>query len=249
VDDIYAFVSAENTFIENVQLLKQQSPTLVDAYYALMLREPADLQRVNEVAASTVSLPEISDSVHTQINELPPAERHRLSEVYCEKFGKRFMEDIFDTTQYMSFTLFNLDTCLAGTRDDYKETELNFYLHEHTYPGIIYSSLKRYAFHKALDALTDPTFQRPKDLQGYPHGRDALMLALDLKIADFSVNNNDYKILITDLIAKTKLNDEHFKRLHRLKVEHFLLFEEIASFQPQIRKAVEYPLAIYKTHY
>ncbi|TPH12497.1 hypothetical protein [Litorilituus lipolyticus] len=248
IDDIFSYVSAENSFVDNVHMLKQQSLTLVDAYYAKMERESADTQRVDAIAASTSSLQDIPFTVSAQINELTPFERHHLTEVYCEKFGKRFMEDIFDIVQYMSFSLFSFEACLAGTPDDYTETELNFYLHENTYPGIIYSKLERYTFDKVLEALADPAFQRPKDLQGYPHGRDALMLALDLKLAAHSVDKKDYKAVITDLIAKTSLKDEHFKRLHRLKVAHFLFFEEIASFHPQIRQAVEFPLATYRTH-
>ena len=86
-------------------------------------------------------------------------------------------------------------------------------------------------------------------MQGYPHGRDALMLALDLKLASHSVDKKDYKNLIIELISRTELKDEHFKRLHRLKVDHFIFFEEVATYHPQINNAVEYPLVIYKTYY
>ncbi|MEP1384864.1 MAG: hypothetical protein ABJK64_13855 [Paraglaciecola sp.] len=246
IDNVFAYVSVENSFVENVQLLKQQSLTLVDAYYAKMDRQPADTQRVDAIAASTISLEDIPAAVRAQINELPPFDRHHLTEVYCEKFGKGFMESIFDTVQYMSFDRFSFEACLAGTPEDYIETERNFYLQENTYPGIIYSKIKRNSFDKALEALADPAFQRLKDLQGYPQGRDALMLVLDLKLATYSADKKDYKTLIIGLIEKIKLQEEHFKRFHRLKVEHFLFFEEIASFHPNIRQAVEYPLAMYR---
>ncbi len=248
IDDVLAFASADNSFAENIQLLKQQSLTLVDAYYAKMERESGDTQRVDALAAATHSLQDIPATVKAQIDQLTPFERHQLNEVYCEKFGKRFMEDIFDAVQYMSFSLFSYESCLAGTPDDYTETERIFYLNENTYPGIIFSKLERYAFDKAINLLADPAFQRPKDLRGHPHGRDALMLALDLKLASHSVDKKDYKTLIIDLIARTELQDGHFKRLHRLKIEHFMLFEEIALFHPQIRQAVGYPLAMYRTH-
>ena len=56
IDDASTYVSAENSFVENVQLLKQQSLTLVDAYYAMLEREPGDTHRVDAIAASTISL-------------------------------------------------------------------------------------------------------------------------------------------------------------------------------------------------
>ncbi|MEP0354338.1 hypothetical protein [Paraglaciecola sp.] len=248
IDNVFAYVSVENSFVENVQLLKQKSLTLVDAYYAKMDHKVADTQRVDAIAASTISLEDIPSATRAQIDELPLFERHHLTEVYCVKFGKGFMDSIFDTVQYMSFNWFNVEACLAGTPDDYTETEHIFYLRENTYPGIIYSKIERNAFDKAIEALADPAFQRSKDLQGYPHGRDALMLILDLKLAAYSADKKDYKTLIIALISKIKLQEEHFKRLHRLKVEHFWFFEEIASFHPNIRQAVEYPLAMYREH-
>lgn len=247
VDDIFAYVNAENSFVENVQLLKKQSLTLVDAYYARMKYEPTDTQGVDAIVASTDSLEVIPFDVRAQINELTPFERHHLSDAYCEKFGKRYIEDIFNTVQYINFSLFSYEACLAGSADDYTETERYFYLHDNTYPGIIYSMLQRDAVDKAIEALSDPAFQRPKDYSGYPHGRDALMLALDLKLAAHDVDKKDYKTLIVGLIEKTELTVEHFKRLHRLKVDHFLFFEEVASLHPQIRQAVAYPLTEYRT--
>ena len=247
IDDIFSFVSTDNSFAENIELLKQQSLTLVDAYYSRMARESEDTQRVDLIVASTHSLQDIPLTVREQIDALTPFERHHLNEVYCEKFGKRSMEDIFAIVQYMNPSLLSFESCLVGSRDYYTETKLAFYLHENTYPGLIYRKLASYSIDDALDALTNPAFQRPKDLDGHPHGRDALMLALDLKLATNSFNKNDYKALISALISKTQLKGEHFKRLHRLKVEHFLFFEELASFHPQFRQATDYPLAIYRT--
>ncbi|MDM7859259.1 hypothetical protein QTP81_01400 [Alteromonas sp. ASW11-36] len=247
IDDIVAHLSADKGYVENIQLLEQQSLTLVDAFYSKMEREPRDTQGINVIAASTLSLKDIPDTVQAQIDQLTPFERHYLTEVYCEKFGKRYMEEIFDAVQYMSFNLLSHESCLAGSPHDYIETERIFYLHENTYPGIVYSELKRYAIGKAIDLLADPAFQRPKDLQGYPHGRDALMLALDLKLAAHSLDKEDYKKLIIDLIARTELKAEHLKRLHRLKVEHFMFFEDIALIHPQIRQAVGSPLVRFRT--
>lgn len=247
IEDIADYINVENSFTENVQLLKQQSLTLVDAYYAKMIREPADIKAAQQIAVSTSSLVDISSEVSGHIDELSPVERHHLTEIYCQKFGKHAMEDIFDAVRYMNFTLLSYEGCVAGTPDDYTEIQTEFYLHDNTYPGIIYSELEPYFFEKALDTMTNPAFQRSKDLQGYPHGRDALMLILDLKLAASQFDSKDYKTLIIELIAKTDLKDEHFKRLHRLKVDNFLFFEEVASLHPQIREAVKYPLAIYRT--
>lgn len=247
IDDVFVYINADKSFNENVQILKQQSLTLVDAYYKKMSSQSSDTRSADAIAASTDSLKEVPFSVHAKINELTPFERHHLTEVYCQKFGKHSIDDIFDTVQSMNFSLFSTEACLAGTPDDYAETERYFYHHENTYPGIIYNKLAHYAVVQAIEALSDPAFQRPKDYNGYPDGRDALMLALDIKLATHNADKKDYKTLISGLIEKTELIDEHFKRLHRLKVEHFLFFEQLASIHPQIRQAVAYPLAKYKT--
>lgn len=246
IDDVFVYINADNSFTENVQLLKQQSLTLVDAYYKKMSSQSSDTRSVNTIAASTDSLKEIPFDVLAKINELTPFERHHLTERYCQKFGKHFIDDIFDTVQSMNFSLFSFEACLAGTSDDYAETERYFYHHENTYPGIVYNKLAHHAVNQAIEALSDPAFQRLKDFSGYPHGRDALMLALDIKLATHNVDKQDYKTLISALIEKTELTDEHFKRLHRLKINHFLFFEELAALHPQIRQAVAYPLAKYR---
>ena len=84
IDDIFSFVSTDNSFAENIELLKQQSLTLVDAYYSRMARESEDTQRVDLIVASTHSLKDIPLTVREQIDALTPFERHHLNEVYCE---------------------------------------------------------------------------------------------------------------------------------------------------------------------
>ncbi|WP_421134221.1 hypothetical protein [Alteromonas sp. A079] len=202
IDDVFVYINADNSFTENVQLLKQQSLTLVDAYYEKMGSQSLDTRRVDAIAASTESLKDIPFDVLAQINELNPFERYHLTERYCQKFGKRSMDDIFNTVQYINFSVFSFEACLAGSPDDYADTERYFYHQENTYPGIIYNKLAHYAVDEAIEALSDPAFQRPKDYSGYPHGRDALMLALDIKLATHNIDKKDYKTLISALIEK-----------------------------------------------
>lgn len=249
IGDIQVYLTKDHNHSKNFERLKEISLTLVDSYYDHTEKLELPHNVIDNILHQTTNLNSVPDQVINSIVKLSLYERHQLANALCEKFGNRNASEILDITQFISFFWLTIKDCLAPTLEDYQTFEDSYYLHIDTFPGIVYRKIKFHQINQAIEALNDPRYQRAKDLNGYPGSRDALMLALDRKIAATQFDKNDYLTLLSELVARTKLSKGHLTRLHRLKITHSLFFEELAFRHPKIKTAVGYEPEIFRTPY
>jgi hypothetical protein len=245
VVDITPFLKPGLNFDAQVAHLAQTSPTLVDIYYKESLKRPSNTDDI-EVAINTVS--DIRDDFSALSQALSSLDmdlfqRQFLVEKLCEEFDIEGVYASFSLARFIDYNNTTMGSCLFEIADYYGKLKKEFFAHPDTFPSAIVHELNNFSVEEATKILNELSSLEPKYTTGYPKGRDALMLALDM--ANSNWLSTDYRELITGLLAITELSTPHLRRLHRLKVVDILLFEDLASQFPEIEQATSQAFNIF----
>lgn len=248
ITDIKPYLKAGLSNAQQINHLALTSPVLVDSYYAYSLKRIVNPKAidafVHSIDSVEIDLRSYSSVIHNM--DLSLNEQHYLMQKLCEKFDERGVYAGFEFSRFINFSDLDDNNCLLELPTFYSDIKPDFFRHSATYPSEVYYMLSTFALSEALMLLQEKNDFSTQRLAGFPHGRDALMIALDRK--NMSVSNSplfDFYNIIKELIAVTDLNYEHMQRLHRLKVVDILMFEQLAVKFPHINNATQYPFDVY----
>lgn len=243
--DITPFLKPGLSFEAQVDHLALTSPTLVDVYYKQSLSNTSNIDDIEDAVDSI-------DDIRADFSQLSQAlsklemdlfQRQFLVEKLCEEFDLEGVYASFPLAQFIDYNNTTTGSCLFEIADYYGQVKQEFFAHPDTFPSAIVHELNNYSVDEAIRLLNELESPEAKYTAGFPKGRDALMLALDM--ANSAGFKYDYGSLILGLLARTELTTAHYRRLHRLKVVDILLFENLASQFPAIEQATSQPFNIF----
>lgn len=245
VVDIKPFLKPGLSFEAQVTYLARTSPTLVDFYYEQSLKSHADTayieDAVDKISDIRDDYPELAKAISSI--EMDLFQRQFLVEKLCEEFDIEGVYASFPLARFIDYNNTTVGSCLFELADFYGELKREFFVHLDTFPSEIVHELNNYSVEQALNILNELSSSDSKYTAGFPKGRDALMLALDMK--NSHGYQHDYRALLAGLLSRTELTTAHLRRLHRLKVVDILLFEDLASQFPSIKEASLQPFNIF----
>jgi hypothetical protein len=220
----------------------------VDYYHTDTLRQAPNIGEIDTFMLSMTSLENDLSRYKSVIEkmDLNLGQRYYLSQQLCVKFGEAGIYASFELTQFIDFTDFDDNDCLTTNPNYFREIKRDFFSHPDTFPSEAYQLLETLSSIKLTDLLKSQKLMSPNSLAGFPQGRDALMYALDRKNRTVIQSSafDDSEVLGL-LLSVTKLNEQHMRRLHRLKVVDILMFEALADKFPEIRTAENYPFDVF----
>jgi hypothetical protein len=248
IDDISSYLLEGVGHSEQIAHLSKTSPVLVDYYHTDTLRQAPNIGEIDTFMLSMTSLENDLSRYKSVIEkmDLNLGQRYYLSQQLCVKFGEAGIYASFELTQFIDFTDFDDNDCLTTNPNYFREIKRDFFSHPDTFPSEAYQLLETLSSIKLTDLLKSQKLMSPNSLAGFPQGRDALMYALDRKNRTVIQSSafDDSEVLGL-LLSVTKLNEQHMRRLHRLKVVDILMFEALADKFPEIRTAENYPFDVF----
>ncbi len=254
ITNVKPYLKSGLSFSEQVDYLATISPALVDAFYDYDLEQTAQQSELDKVSTFVDSI-DINGDFDGEIkNNKARVEqldiginlRHELAQQLCEKFGEPGVYASFEISQFIHLRSYDTSECISRLDNYSTSLQEAYYAAPDTFPSAVYTMIKYYEYDKTVDYLQASTSISKDMLEGYPKGRDALMLALARKNGEFYKSTHfKYYELLHALLAVTELNDLHMQRLHSLKVADIIMFEALSKDYPQILSAVNYPFDIY----
>ena len=247
VTDITPYLAPGLSFEEQVDHLALISPTLVDIFYRESLTSGSNTRRLANLVDD---IGDIRDDYHQlaaglAILELDLHQRQFLVKELCKEFEEEGIYASFSLARFIDYNDTDSSSCLFQQSNYFTSIKSDFFAHPDTFPSELVHEINNTAIAEAIDILTRTKASESLKLNGFPKGRDALMVALDLKNLDGIQNLFDYGKLIERLLERTTLNKHHLQRLHRLKVADAILFERLAASFPEIEQASEQPFNIF----
>ena len=225
--------------------LKAISPVLVDLYYKnTIVQLPKADQAEVDLALAIMQTDNDPQEILSTISKLGAHQQHHLSIALCDALGGLSGEKIIEAGLFVDEYASAFSACFFGKGDTAARVAvLNYAKSNDGMLSRIYKAVSIFDYSKAIELM-----QSNYPSHGFEHGRDALALLLDHILSQSDVNIEQKNVLLEQLLGSTKLQDMHYRRLHRLKLKWPAMYQEMLSKFDAISVAEDYPLSRYNSY-
>lgn len=234
LSDYQSLLDNKLTIEQNLKKLSAISPALADNY-TLQLISSVDNKSKEHIDTFLESVSDLNIIIK-EGNKFLVHQQNYLGEKIFKLYGLYALQQVIEQGWYLDIQ--HWDAMDKELKSDYIE---NYNNQEATTPSRLFNLLYSRDYKKAVSFID----LEPR-LNGFPYGRDCLGLMLDRFIAFRAAPpNKEERILIEYLIDKTKLENYHLKRLHRLKLKLPSYFENLENTFSKLGVVEDYPFSKY----
>ena len=234
LSDYQSLLDNKLTIKQNLKKLSAISPALADNY-TLQLISSVDNKSKENIDTFLESVSDLNIIIK-EGNKFLAHQQNYLGEKIFKLYGLYALQQVIEQGWYLD--ILHWDAMDKELKSDYIE---NYNNQEATTPSRLFNLLYSRDYKKAISLI-----ELEPRLNGFPYGRDCLGLMLDRFIAFRAAPpSQEERILIEYLIDKTRLENYHLKRLHRLKLKLPGYFKNLENTFSKLGVVEDYPFSKY----